>query len=81
MTSVGEIEIEAISGRDPATGHWVSVGREVLGLSAHDRMSPVLEERLCFTATRTGSYEAAAEVAGRWGSPVADDSTIHAHVR
>ena len=80
MTSVGEIAIEALAGRDPATGRWVSVGREVLGLSARARMSPVLEERLCFTATRTGSYEAAAEVAGRWGSPVADDATIHAHV-
>lgn len=81
MTSAGEIEIEAIAGRDPATGRWVSVGREVLGLSARARMSPVLEERLCLTATRTGSYEAAAEVAARWGSPVADDATIHAHVR
>ena len=81
MTSAGEIEIEAVAGRDPATGRWVSVGREVLGLSARARMSPVLEERLCFTATRAGSYEAAAEVAGRWGSPVADDTTIHSHVQ
>jgi hypothetical protein len=81
MTSVGEIEIEAMAGRDPGTGQWVSVGREVLGLSGRARMSPVLEERLCFTATRTGSYEAAAEVAKRWGSPVADDATIHVHVR
>lgn len=79
MTSVGEVAFETMAGRDPATGRWVSVGREVLGLSARARMSPVLEERLCFTATMTGSYEAAAEVAGRWGSPVADDATIHVH--
>jgi hypothetical protein len=43
-------------------------------------MSPVLEERLCFTATQTGSYESAARVAGKWGVE-ADDSTIHNHVR
>jgi hypothetical protein len=43
-------------------------------------MSPVLEERLCFTATLTGSYEATAQVAQKWGVP-ADDSTIHTHVQ
>lgn len=80
MTSAGAVEIEGMAGRDPQTGRWVSVAREVLGLSARARMSPVLEERFCFTAVRTGSYEAAAEVASKWGSPVADDSTIHAHV-
>ena len=40
----------------------------------------MLEERLCFTTTLTGSYEAAARVAGKWGSR-ADDTTIHAHVQ
>jgi hypothetical protein len=43
-------------------------------------MSPVFEEHLCFTATLTGSYEAAASVARKWGAE-ADDSTIHAHVQ
>ena len=42
-------------------------------------MSPLFEERLCFTATQTGSYEGAARVASKWGSPM-DDSTVHAHV-
>ena len=42
-------------------------------------MSPLFEERLCFTATQTGSYESAARVARKWGAE-ADDSTIHAHV-
>ena len=32
------------------------------------------------TATLTGSYEAAARVADKWGSP-ADDTTIHAHAQ
>jgi hypothetical protein len=43
-------------------------------------MSPILEERLCFTAALSGSYEAAAQVAGKWGCP-ADDTTIHTHVQ
>lgn len=43
-------------------------------------MSPELEERLCFTATVAGSYEAAAAVAGKWGAAV-DDATIQSHVR
>ena len=43
-------------------------------------MSPVLEEKLAFTATLAGSYEAAAEVAGKWGCPV-NDALIHALVQ
>lgn len=39
-------------------------------------MSPVLEDRVGFTAIHTGSYEKAMQVAGKWGTPV-DDSTIH----
>ena len=49
-------------------------------MAPRQEMSPVLEERLCFTATLTGSYEAAAQVAGKWGCP-ADDTTIHTHVQ
>jgi len=37
-------------------------------------------QRLCFTATMTGSFEAAAQVAAKWGSP-ADDTMIHVHVQ
>jgi hypothetical protein len=43
-------------------------------------MSPVLEEKLAFTATLTRSYEAAAQVADKWGSQV-DDSVVHALVQ
>ena len=43
-------------------------------------MSPVLEEKLAFTVTLSSSYEAAAQVAGKWGSEV-DDSVIHALVQ
>src|ERR1035441_9242291 len=43
-------------------------------------MTPELEDRVCLTATLTGSYEAAARLLAKWGSAV-DDETIRAHVR
>lgn len=54
--------------------------RELWGLGSGQVMTPVLEERLCFTATMTGSYESTAKVASKWGVE-ADDSTIYAHVQ
>jgi hypothetical protein len=76
---VGWIEVETVYGQDPADGAWVNPMREIWGLSSHQVMTPVLEERVCFTATQTGSFEKASSVAAKWGSPV-DDSTIHSHV-
>ena len=66
-------------GRDPETGRWVIPIRELWGLGPHETMSPVLAEKVCYTATRTLSYEGAADVAAKWGSPV-DDSGLHRHV-
>ena len=43
-------------------------------------MTPELEDRICLTATLTGSYQAAAEMTAKWGSPV-DDETIRIHAR
>ena len=43
-------------------------------------MTPELEDRVCLTATLAGSYQAAAELTAKWGSPV-DDSTIRTHAR
>lgn len=54
--------------------------RELWGLDSQQVMTPVLEERLCFTATMTGSYESTAKVASKWGVET-DDSTIYAHVQ
>jgi hypothetical protein len=39
-------------------------------------MSPVLEEKLAFTATLANSYEATAQIVCKWGTPV-DDSVVH----
>ncbi len=78
--SMGKVEVWSVYGQDPVTQEWLCPLRERWGLGPRETMSPLFEERLCFTATLTGSYEAAARVARKWGAE-ADDSTIHAHVQ
>jgi len=51
--------------------------RQRWGLTAHQELSPGLEDKLAFTVTATASYREAAAVADKWGSPV-DESTLHA---
>lgn len=79
-TVVGVVGLEVWRGLDAQAQGWGIPIREVWGLSAGQRMSPVLEEKLVFTATLAGSYAGAAQVAGKWGCPV-DDSVIHALVQ
>lgn len=79
QTTVGEVAVRAPYGQDPASGAWLNPLRLRWGLEANQTMSPALEERICFTATMTPSFEKAALVAAKWGSPV-DDATIHRHV-
>lgn len=74
------MRVETFYGQDPVQRSWLNPLRELWGLSSRQSLTPVLEEKLCYTATMTGSYESAARVAGKWGSAV-EDSTIHAHVR
>jgi hypothetical protein len=81
LTCAGAVEIRTVYGQNPETRCWLNPFRETLGLSGQEKMSPVLEERLCFTAALTGSYEKAAQMAEKWGCPVRDDSTIHQHVQ
>jgi hypothetical protein len=54
--------------------------REAWQLTAHQKITPGFAEKLCFTATATGSYEEAAQVASKWAQSI-DDSTIHALVQ
>jgi hypothetical protein len=49
-------------------------------LGPHQKLTPGFAEKLCFTATATGSYEEAAQVASKWGQAL-DDSTLHALVQ
>jgi len=79
-TVVGVVELRVWHGLDPATRQWACPLRQHWGLSAHQQLSPALQERLAFTATATGTYEQAAAVAAKWGSPVSD-ATVHALVQ
>jgi hypothetical protein len=63
------------------TGEWLSPVRRAWGLEGEQPLTPELEQRICFTAAATFSYQRAAEVAACWGSPLADDSTIWHHVQ
>lgn len=76
-TSVGVVELTVWHGCDPVTRHWGCPIRQRWGLTPHQQSSPLLEDKLAFTVTATGSYELAAAVATRWGCP-ADDTTLHA---
>lgn len=78
-TTVGLVSIEAAYGQDPSSGHWLSPMRQRWGLTARQEMSPELEDRLCYTAAMAGSFEAAAQLAAKWGVSV-EDATIHHHV-
>ena len=79
QSRVGELGIRVPYGQDAQGGTWLCPLRLAWGLQANQTMSPALEERICFTATMTPSFEKAAAVAAKWGSPV-DDATIHHHV-
>jgi hypothetical protein len=79
-TCAGEITLEAPYGQEPENGRWLAPVRELWNMTIHQIMSPALEEKICYTATRAGSFEAAAELAAKWGSPV-DDAVLHHHVQ
>lgn len=79
-TVMGVVRVRARYGQDPESKAWVLPLRALLGLAPKQRRSPVLEDRMNFTAVRTGSFQSAAEVAERWGTPV-DDSTLQRTVQ
>lgn len=79
-TAFGTVALQVWHGKDPADGHWGCPIREGWGLSAQQRLSPALEDKLGYFATVTGSYERAAQLAAKVGYPV-EDSTIHALVQ
>ena len=79
-SGVGVVELQVWHGQDPRDRHWGCPMREQWGLTAHQQLSPSLEDRLAFTVTATGSYAEAAAVAAKWDCPV-DDATLHALVQ
>ena len=49
-------------------------------MTPYERVSPQLQERLCYTATQTGSYQKAALLASCWGTAISDD-LVHSQVQ
>ena len=79
-TAGGSVELRVYHGRDPSLGRWGGPIRQQWGLSAHQQLSPGLQERLAFTVTATGTYAQAAAVAAKWGCPI-DEATLKALVQ
>jgi hypothetical protein len=80
MTISGVVKLRVRHGFSPALGQWVCPARQGWGLPSYQRLSPELESRLAYTASATTSYEAAAQMATRWGCPVSD-GCIHQHLQ
>lgn len=80
ITVSGVVKLRVRHGYSPALGQWVCPARQAWGLQAYQRLSPELESRLAYTASETTSYEAAAQMAARWGCPVSD-GCIHQHLQ
>lgn len=79
-TQVGKVAVETDYGQDKDTGHWLCPQQEIWKLGPHQKITPLLQDKLAFTVTATGSYEEAAAVSAKWGCPI-DDSTLHALVQ
>lgn len=79
-TAFGVLTLQVWSGKNPADGTWGIPIRQRWGLSPHQQLSPALEDKLCYFATVTGTYEMAAQLARKVGVPI-EDSTVHALVQ
>jgi hypothetical protein len=79
-TAFGPVTLSVWHGKDPADGRWGAPIRQHWGLSAHQQLSPALEDKLAYFGTVTGSYAAAAKLAAKVGIGV-EDSTIQALVQ
>lgn len=79
-SSVGAVKVLTDYGQLSGGGAWVCPQRQAWGLGPHQKLTPALQDKLCFTVTLTGSYESAAQVAVKWGAK-ADDAKLHALVQ
>ena len=79
-TAFGAVALAVWHGQNPADRSWGCPIRQRWGLSAHQQLSPALEDKLAYFATVTGSYAAAAELSAKVGYAV-EDSTIQALVQ
>ena len=81
VTGVGEIKLKVWYGRDPESGGWGCPMRQRWGLRPRQRMSPLLEDRLAFTVTATGSYREAAAVGQKCESVIETPCGSRTHTR
>ena len=79
-TCAGTVRLRAHYGRHPKTRQWQHPIRLLWGLQPRQRLSPQLQDRVSYTAVETDSYERAAKMATKWGTPIAA-STIHKHAQ
>jgi hypothetical protein len=79
-TELGTVRLMIDYGQDPHTPKWLCPQQQAWGLLPHQKITPGLAEKLCFTAAATTSYEQAAAVAAQWGVAV-DDTIIHQQVQ
>jgi len=79
-TELGAVRINTDYGQDPQTRKWFCPQQRAWGLTPHQKITPGLAAKLCFTAVATNSYEQAAAVAAQWGATV-DDAVIHQQVQ
>lgn len=79
-TCAGTVTVRAHYGRHPKTGKWQHPIRLLWGLQPRQRLSPQLQDRVSYTAAETDSYERAAKMATKWGTPIAA-STVHKHAQ
>jgi hypothetical protein len=74
-TAFGELKLKVWRGKNPADGTWGIPIRQRWGLSAHQQLSPALEDKLAYFATVAGTYESAARLARKVNIPI-EDSTV-----
>ena len=79
-TCAGTVSFRAHYGRHPQTGQWQHPIRLLWGLKPRQRLSPQLQDRVAYTAAETDSYERAAKMATKWGTPLVA-ATIHKHAQ
>ena len=77
QSELGKIELRVDYGQDLTSGQWGCALQRYWGMEPHQKITPGFCEKLCFTATATGSYEEAAQVASRWTQSPVSPSTIH----
>lgn len=77
QSELGEVNLVVNYGQDRASGQWGCALTRHWGLEPHQKITPGFADKLCFTATATGSYEEAAQVASRWTQSPVSHSTVH----